>query len=97
MAHQFADLNTKIKDVDSVITGYGKHDRVVAFQPQGNTLYVRVDHGNKLGKPTAAQVLKAAKAHQDIRGAWNLKKIEPWDDGSSTDYHFERKQANHGK
>lgn len=77
-------------DTESVITGYGKHDRVVAFQPKGNELYTRVDHKYGIRTPTADEVLRVARLDQDVRGKWRIKAIEPWADGKSTDFTFER-------
>ncbi|MNC58125.1 hypothetical protein D3C75_1078340 [compost metagenome] len=83
-------LNIFKRDHDSVITGFGKHDRVVAFLPNPEGLYIRVDHLWKLGNPSHEEILKAAKKDQGIGGKWVLDKCEPWDDGSSTDYYFKR-------
>lgn len=86
-------LNIYTRDHDSVVTGYGQHDRVVAFLPQGNALYIRVDHLWKLERPTPEQVLTVARKDQGVTGRWVLDRAEPWDDGSSTDYHFVRATA----
>ena len=83
-------LNIFKRDHESVITGKGKHDRVVAFLPNHEGLYVRVDHLWKLGCPTPKEILKAAKADQGIGGKWVFDKCEHWEDGSSTDYYFKR-------
>lgn len=83
-------LNTMTRDHDSVVTSFGKHDRVVAFLPNHEGLYVRVDHKWQLGGPTEAQILDVARKDQGVRGKWRLERREPWDDGSSTDYHFVR-------
>lgn len=83
-------INIFTRDHDSVITSYGKHDRVVAFLPQGNELYIRVDHHWQLGEPTHAQILGVARKDQDIKGRWTFDRADRWDDGSSTDYFFKR-------
>ena len=81
-------LNVLTRDHDSIVTHYGQHDRVVAFLPQGDELYIRVDHKWQLGEPTEAQILDVARKDQGVRGRWVLDRAERWDDGSSTDYHF---------
>lgn len=85
-------INIFKRDHESVITGFGKHDRVVAFLPDHEGLYVRVDHLWNLGCPTNEEILKAAKADQGIRGKWEIVKADKWDDDSSTDYYFKRPQ-----
>lgn len=90
MHNEKGHLNIFKRDHESVITGLGKHDRVVAFLPNHEGLYVRVDHLWKLGCPTPKEILKAAKADQGIGGKWVLDKCEHWEDGSSTDYYFKR-------
>ena len=42
-------LNTYTRDHDSVVTAFGKHDRVVAFLPNKDGLMCRVDHKWGLG------------------------------------------------
>lgn len=83
-------VNVFIRDHDSVITAYGQHDRVVAFLPDAEGLYARVDHEWNLGRPTADQVLTVARKDQGVKGRWTLDRRTPWADGSSTDYHFTR-------
>lgn len=83
-------LNVLTRDHDSVVTSYGKHDRVVAFLPGPVELYIRVDHKWKLGAPSLAQVLTVARNDQGISGRWELDRTEPWPDGGSTDYFFVR-------
>ena len=88
-------LNVLVRDHDSYVTGHGKHDRVVAFCPQGNEMYCRVDHKWNLGAPTPTQILKVAKRDNgnDQRGRWVLDRAESWGDGKSTDYYFKRAQS----
>lgn len=83
-------INIFTRDHDSVITGFGTHDRVVAFLPDSEGLYIRVDHLWNMGCPTSEEILKVAKKDQGISGKWNFDKCEQWDDGSSTDYYFKR-------
>ena len=83
-------LNVLIRDHDSAVTDFGKHDRVVAFDPRGNELYMRVDHKWCLGMPTPSQMLKAARLDNGLRGRWILERIEPRDDGHATDVFFTR-------
>ncbi len=83
-------VNTYTRDHDSVITAFGKHDRVVAFLPDNEGLYARVDHKWSLGEPTESQILAVARKDQGVRGKWRLDRREPWNDGSSTDFHFVR-------
>lgn len=88
--HEPGHLNIYTRDHDSVVTNYGKHDRVVAFLPDADGLYIRVDHRWNLGEPTVAQILEVARKDQGIKGRWSLRLADKWDDGSSTDYHFDR-------
>lgn len=83
-------INIFKRDHESVITAFGKHDRVVAFLPDHDGLYVRVDHLWNLGEPSPQQILKAAKGDQGICGKWIFDRSEKWDNGSSTDYYFKR-------
>ena len=83
-------VNIYTRDHDSVITAHGQHDRVVAFLPQGDGLYIRVDHKWNLGEPTEAQILAVARKDQGVKGKWKLDRKTPWADGSSTDYEFVR-------
>lgn len=87
-------LNIYVKDHDSVITNYGKHDRVVCFQPSFDsefgciTMYCRVDHKWGLGEPAEQEILMVARKDQNIKGKFKLAKMEKWDCGKSTDYYF---------
>lgn len=87
---KYGHLNVARLDHESSCTGFGKHDRVVAFCPKGDVMVCRVDHLWELGAPTPEQVLKAAKAQNDTKGVWLLHKVEPWECGKSTDYYFVR-------
>lgn len=85
-------LNAITPDHKSVVTNYGKHDRVAAFQPSFDSdygqvvLYARVDHIWNLGTPTADEVLKACRLDQDIKGQWTLLKTTPFESNGG---HFE--------
>lgn len=81
-------VNVLVRDHDSVITGYGQHDRVMAFLPDASGCYVRIDHKWNLGMPTPKQILKVMREDQGIRGKWREDRREAWPDGSSTDIYF---------
>ena len=89
---KFGHLNVKELDHESACTGFGKHDRIVAFCPNGDTLECRVDHVWELGEPSPAQVLKHAKHRNGSyqRGKWVFDRKETWPCGKSTDYYFKR-------
>lgn len=82
-------LNVHVRDHDRCITGYGTHDRVVAFLPVGDTLDCRVDHKWQLGMPTADQVLSVARKDQDVGGNWCVASVET--NKESTYFTFIRK------
>lgn len=92
-------LNVVVPDEKDVVTGFGKHARVVAFHPDNEGLYVRVDRASKvkavddkypsLPDPTIAQIVDVARRDQGIRGKWKLRSREEWPDGHSIDYHFD--------
>lgn len=90
-------INTIVRDQDSVITGYGKHARVIAFLPDHEGLYCRVDMVWGLRQPTIEEVLTVARKDQGIKGNWVLDRIETWETNSSAhgklvnhDYYFVR-------
>lgn len=89
-------LNVLTPDHKSVVTGHGKHDRVVAFQPSGDELYARVDLKWKLGEPTPDQILTVARKHQDVKGKWELDKMERYPshmgDYDCIDVYFKRRR-----
>ena len=95
-------INTMTLDQDSVITGYGKHARVVCFAPDGDGLYCRIDRypfgGSRRGidpnypqlrDPTISEVLTVARKDQGVRGKWKLRDRVEWDNGRSVDMHFD--------
>jgi hypothetical protein len=67
------NLNICTKDQDSFVTGYGKHARVVAFIPDSEGLYCRVDYVCGLPAPSDKEILKVAKYYGEVRGGWKLK------------------------
>lgn len=85
-------LNVLVRDHDSVVTAFGKHDRVVAFSPDAEGLYARVDHKWGLGHPTPEQVLTVARKTEDVRGRWKFDRSVEWTSNGElhTDFHFVR-------
>lgn len=89
-------INVLIRDHESIITHYGKHDRVVAFLPNYDSdfncvvLYVRVDHKWGLGEPTIAEILDVARKDQGVKGKFVVIKSDKHDDNKSTDYYFKK-------
>lgn len=88
------DLNVGTPDVKSVVTAFGKHNRVVAFLPGFDssfsrvTLYARVDHVNGLRDPEEKEILAVARKHQGVKGKYKLLNIRSSSDGKCTDYTF---------
>lgn len=72
-------INIYVRDHDSPITARGRHDRVIAFLPDVDGLFMRIDHCHGLGMPTPAEMLTAARRDQGIRGRWTLDRIEAGD------------------
>lgn len=85
-------FNIHVRDHDSAVTGFGKHDRVVCFHPQFEPyfncviMYCRVDHKWNLGIPTIEHILKVSRKDQDIKGKFEL--VGSDSDEKSTDYYF---------
>ncbi len=71
-------LNIFTRDQDSVITGRGKHARVIAFGPSGEELYMRVDMLWGLRMPTEREMLTAARKDQGLTGRWKLKTTQDY-------------------
>lgn len=70
-------LNLRTRDQDSVVTGYGKHHRVVvSLALDRRTLHARVDHIHGEREPTIAEILKVARLHQGVKGRWTLESME---------------------
>lgn len=94
------DINALITDAKSVITAFGKHNRVVAFLPGFDkefdcvTLYARVDHVNGLRDPDENEVLTVARKDQHVKGRYSLLEKTTYDNGKCTDYHFEKLTPN---
>jgi hypothetical protein len=76
-------INIYKKDHGSHITGFGKHERVVAFIPDPTCLYCRIDLCWGLPIPSQQQVLKVAKHYGDARGKWALKSWEEYEQNNN--------------
>ena len=93
--HAHRDINVYTPDVKSIITGFGKHNRALAFLPRFDeefgkiTLYARVDHVNGLRDPNESEILAIAHKDQGVKGNFNLIEKTTWNEGRCTDYHFE--------
>lgn len=87
---EIGHFNIFTLDQESVVTGYGEHMRVMACLPDSQELYCRVDDMHSLRKPTIKEVLEVAKRSQDVKGKWELDRIEPWDNGVMWDYFFKK-------
>ena len=90
---KFGHCNVLKLDHNSVITGKGKHDRVICFLPDGEGLYCRIDHVWGLNTPTHAEILKVARIDQGVKGRWKFDRSEIHDDGRATDYYFTTNQV----
>ena len=87
---QKGHLNVFTRDQDRCITGYGAHFRVVAFLPDSDGLYCRVDHVHGARMPTTDEVLKVARQDQGVNGRWKLLIAIEHSDGKATDLTFVR-------
>ena len=88
---KYGHLNVLQRDHDSMETAFGQHDRVIAFEPQGNRAYCRIDHVWQRGTPTEKQIIAVMKAWPNsIKGRWKLESMAQHDDGSSTDVYLTR-------
>lgn len=83
-------VNTCTRDHESVVTGFGTHDRVTAFLPKGEECYVGINRRWNLGFPTEKQIRKVMRDDQGIRGRWKLDRVEPWGDDIHFDVYFRR-------
>jgi len=79
----YGHANAYTPDHKSRITGYGKHDRVITFEPQfceevGElAIYLRIDHIWKLGKPTLPQILNVIQKDTFAGGRnWKITKVD---------------------
>lgn len=88
--YEAGHLNIYKRDHDSVITGYGEHDRVVAFLPGPVDCFVRVDNLWDLGMPTDSQIEKVMRDDQGIKGRWEVISREPYPDGKSIEVILKR-------
>ena len=88
---KYGHLNVLKIDHESSCTAYGKHDRIVAFCPEGDTGYARIDHVWGLGIPNDTAVIKHFKKHNNIRGNWIVTKREIYPCGKSTDIYLKRR------
>ena len=92
------DFNVLIRDIDSIVTGYGKHQRVFVALPMlypdlNNkvVLYCRVDRVNGLPNPTIKQILQVARSNQGVMGKFKLLKKSIYGiNNKNIDYLFER-------
>jgi len=73
---KFGHLNVLKLDHESACTGYGKHNRVVAFLTQAGTLECRVDKVWGLRNPSPHEVLKAAL---DQNGRADICRPDLWE------------------
>ena len=89
--------NVYILDHNSVITGHGRHDRVMAFLPQyceevnNIAVYVRVDHLWDLGAPTPKQICDVIRKDQGVNGTWVKCLERPWPENNATEFWFCKK------
>lgn len=91
-------LNIFTLDHNSVITSYGKHDRVVSFLPMVEPAYnnkvcltCRVDTHHNLGVPTENQILTVARKDQGITGRFKLlDRSDIYGGNDSIDFIFEK-------
>jgi len=90
------DLNIYTRDINSVVTGFGNHQRVVAYQPgfdqdyNKTVLYCRVDRVNGLPDPGIKQILTVARKDQNIKGKFKMIDKLEWNNNKNIDYYFER-------
>jgi hypothetical protein len=70
---QKGHVNIYTPDQKSHITGHGKHARVIAFMPDHEGLYCRVDMVWGLREPTTEEILTVARKDADLKGRWTLK------------------------
>lgn len=91
-AHHEGHFNTLVRDQDSLVTGFGKHARVMATLPDTGGLYCRVDRKWDLREPTTEEILAVAKEGQGVRGNWKLEsRVEYHSNGlDRIDYQFVR-------
>lgn len=92
---QPGNLNGYVLDVNSAITGYGTHNRVVPECPRNGTLAVRIDRKWHLRDPTDAEMLRVARVlngPRDMGGQWRCLSQMQSDDGQHAYVTFARVQ-----
>ena len=85
---QQGHLNIYTLDQDSVVTGKGKHARVVACCPDGQEAYCRVDFRHNLRRPSDREIVDVFKAVNTIipaRGRWTVFSRTEWPCGTRED------------
>lgn len=93
---KYGHCNVFTRDHDSIITNFGRHDRVIVSLPSFDTerkevtLYMRVDGVWGLGMPSAQDMLEIARKEYDIKGKWALIDVDQHDCGNRWDVHFVR-------
>ena len=92
------DLNIYTRDIDSIVTGFGIHQRVVACQPgfdpdyNRTVLCCRVDRVNSLPDPDIKQILTVARKDQGVKGKFKMIDRFEWDNARRITYYFKRIQ-----
>jgi len=81
-------FNTLVKDQDSIVTGYGKHDRIVVSRdPDSGNFTARIDKKWNLGMPTDEQIMVVAKEDwsDEMKGkTWKVDRSTKQSDDTST-------------
>ena len=86
-----ASLNTEVHDLDSVVTGYGAHNRVVVFSLENNQCYCRIDALYDLPTPTEQDIIKVMKnGLEQIKGRWTIVKRTMWGNEKHEDIYLEK-------
>jgi len=72
-------LNVWVRDHDSVVTGFGRHARVVCFEPDGELAECRVDyHHEGLRKPTDKEIIAVMRMETSLSGKWKVHVRRLW-------------------
>jgi hypothetical protein len=90
---QKGHVNAYTLDEQSHITGHGRHARVIAFMPDHEGLYCRVDMTPNLREPTIDEIMTVARKDADVKGRWTLKTVCRYHSNGleRLDYNFTRK------
>lgn len=81
---KFGHINVLVRDHDSLITGYGAHDRVVAFCVDADGHAGRIDTLWQLGSPSDEQILTVFRSEGYIKGdGWKVSRREEWNEGKT--------------